>query len=144
MSRLIKFARLSLAAVGLGVAGCSTVDDTLQRVLAARTTAMAVVGGRVLLGQASYTQPRAGTVDLHSPEAPAYDCTGSLTLTATMGGVASLVCSDGQSVAIPFQLLGAMRAAGRVTAGESVAALTYGLSPDLAAPYLGMPVERLR
>jgi len=54
-----------------------------------------------------------------------------------------MTCSDGQTAVVPFQLLGALRAAGRGAMGATVFALTYGLPPEMAAPYLGVGVERL-
>jgi len=57
--------------------------------------------------------------------------------------VASLTCNDGQTAAVPFQMMGALRAAGRGMMGDTPAALTYGLPPEIAAPLLGVPVERL-
>ncbi len=137
--------RLLHLAAGLTVclAGCAAIDDKAQTLFASRASAAGVVGGRLLLGEASYAQARMGTLHLHSRDAPAFDCMGALQLTASTSGVASMTCSDGQSVAIPFQLLGALRAAGRAPMGASQFSFTYGLPPDMAAPYLGLAVERL-
>lgn len=125
------------------LAGCAAVENTAQMVLASRTGAIAVLGERLLEGEATYNQSRSGTIDLHSLEGPPLACFGALHLTATTGGVASLTCSDGQTATVPFELLGALRAAGRGTVGDTPIALTYGLSPMLAGPYLGVGVERL-
>lgn len=129
------------AALGLGA--CALVEDTAQDLLASRTRATAVAGGRLLQGQAVYNQSRAGTLHLHSLDAPGLDCFGDLRLTSTSGGVASMTCSDGQTAVVPFQLLGALRAVGRGSMGEAVFSLTYGLPPEMAAPYLGVAVEQL-
>jgi hypothetical protein len=130
-----------LVAVGLG--GCAFVEDKAQDLLASRTSATAVAGGRLLEGQVVYNQSRAGTLRLHSLDAPVLDCFGDLRLTSTSGGVASMSCSDGQMAVVPFQLLGALRAAGRGAMGEAVFSLTYGLPPEMAAPYLGVAIEQL-
>jgi hypothetical protein len=130
-----------LVAVFLG--GCALIEDTAQDLLASRTSAAAVAGGRLLEGQVVYNQSRAGTLRLHSLDAPVLDCFGDLRLTSTSGGVASMSCSDGQTAVVPFQLLGALRAAGRGPMGEAVFSLTYGLPPEMAAPYLGVAIEQL-
>ena len=133
---------VSLALVVL-LTGCAAVENAAQLVFASRTSATAVVGGRILEGEAAYNQARSGTVHLHSVEGAPLSCSGELRLTATTSGVASLTCNDGQTAAVPFQMMGALRAAGRGTMGETPIALTYGLSPEIAAPYLGVGVERL-
>lgn len=129
------------AALSLGA--CALVEDTAQDLLASRTLATAVAGGRLLQGQVVYNQSRAGTLHLHSLDAPVLDCFGDLRLTSTSGGVASMTCSDGQTAVVPFQLLGALRAAGRGPMGEAVFSLTYGLPPEMAAPYLGVSIDQL-
>ena len=123
--------------------GCALVEDTAQNLLASRTSAAAVAGGRLLEGQVVYNQSRAGTLHLHSLDAPVLDCFGDLRLTSTSGGVASMTCTDGQTAVVPFQLLGALRAAGRGPMGEAMFSLTYGLPPEMAAPYLGVAIEQL-
>lgn len=136
-------APLSVLVAALSLGACALVEDTAQDLLASRTSATAVAGGRLLQGQAVYNQSRAGTLRLHSLDAPALDCFGDLRLTSTSGGVASMTCSDGQTAVVPFQLLGALRAAGRGPMGEAVFSLTYGLPPEMAAPYLGVAIEQL-
>lgn len=125
------------------LAGCAVVDDTVQNVFSSRAGAAAVVSGRLLKGQITYTQPRMGTIHLRSEDSPVLACSGALNLTATSTGVASLACSDGQSVVVPFQLLSPLRAAGRGNKGGAVFSLTYGLPPEMAAPFLGVEMERL-
>ncbi len=125
------------------LAGCAAVENAAQLVLASRTSATAVVGGRILEGEAAYNQARSGAVHLHNVEGAPLSCSGELRLTATASGVASLTCSDGQTAVVPFQLMGALRAAGRGMMGDTPVALTYGLSPEIAAPYLGVGVEQL-
>jgi len=127
----------------MGLGGCALVEDTAQSLLASRTSATAVAGGRLLEGQAVFNQARTGNLHLHSLDAPTLDCFGELRMTSTSGGVASLRCSDGQTAVVPFQLLGSLRAAGRGMMGEAVFSLTYGLPPEMSAPYLGVGIERL-
>jgi hypothetical protein len=137
--------RALVASLALSVllTGCAAVENAAQLVLASRTSATAVVGGRILEGEAAYNQSRSGAVHLHNVDGAPLSCSGELRLTATASGVASLTCSDGQTAVVPFQLMGALRAAGRGMMGETPVALTYGLSPEIAAPFLGVGVEQL-
>ena len=134
---------LVLVALAACLGACTTIDETASAVFASNTPAAAVFGGRVLQGQASFTHARSGTVQLQSNDAPSLACFGPLRLTATSSGVASLSCSDGQTFAIPFQVLSPLRGSGRTQVGAAVFALTYGLQPDLAEAYLGLPEGRL-
>ncbi|MCY7304626.1 MAG: hypothetical protein LH632_00450 [Rhodoferax sp.] len=134
---------LALAVTPVLLGACSTLDDTAQDILASRASAAGVVAGRLLQGKAIFNRPRAGNIHLHSSDAPSLDCAGTLTMTATHSGVANLSCNDGQTVLVPFQLLGPMRATGRGRMGDAVFSLTYGLPPDMAGPYLGVPAGRL-
>jgi len=134
---------LAVAVAPVLLGACSTLDDTAQDILASRASAAAVVAGRLLQGKAIFNRPRAGTIHLHSADAPSLDCVGALTMTATNSGVANLSCNDGQTVFVPFQLLGPMRASGRGRMSDAVFSLTYGLPPDMAGPYLGVPAGRL-
>ena len=133
---LLAFRCTSLVAGAVLLLGaCALLDDSVQNVFASRAGAAAVVSGRLLQGQISYTQPRMGTIHLQTPDAPTLACSGTLNLTATSSGVASLTCNNGQTASIPFQLLSPLRAAGRGTMGDTGFALTYGLPPEMAAPF---------
>ena len=136
-------AMTATSALSLLLGGCAFVEDTAQRVLASRTSATAVLGDRVLEGEVAYNQPRSGAVHLHSIDGPPMSCAGELRLTATTSGVASLTCNGGQTAGVPFQLMGALRASGRGRMGDTPVTLTYGLPPEIAAPWLGVAVERL-
>jgi len=133
----------ALVGLAMGLTACSTVEETASYLLTSNTQATALIAGRVLQGQARFTDARQGTLHLQTDDAPGLACFGPIRFTATGSGVASLSCSNGESVAIPFQSLSPLRGAGREQAGDRVLALTYGLAPDLAATYLGVPVERL-
>jgi hypothetical protein len=140
----IPFVRTLSAVLALaGMVSCATVKETASAVFASNAQATGLVGGRVLQGQVSFTRARSGWVHLQSVDAPSLACFGALDLTATSSGVATLSCSDGQSAAIPFQVLSPLRGAGRSQPGEAAYGLTYGLPADSAAAHLGVPVERL-
>ena len=126
------------------MAACSTVDEAAANVFASRTQATALHAGQVLQGQASFTAARAGTVQLQSATTPPLSCFGAIRYTATSSGVATLSCSDGAAVAVPFDAVGPLRGAGRVQLGAGVFSLTYGLPPDMVAAYLGVPLAQVQ
>ena len=136
-----------LAALALAtpllLGACALLEDNVQNVFASRTAASAVVAGRLLQGQISWTTGRIGQIHLHSEGTPLLECAGSLHMTATVSGVANMQCNNGQTAVIPFALLSPLRATGRGQMGAAEFSLTYGLPPEMAAPYLGIAVERL-
>lgn len=124
--------------------GCALVEDTVLNITASRTQASAVVHGQLLRGEAYYTQGRVGQVHLKTEEASQLACAGTLTLTGSQQGVAQMNCSNGQSVELPFSLQGPLRATGRGRMGNAEFLFTYGLPPEQAGPFLGLPSDRLR
>jgi hypothetical protein len=122
---------------------CTSIDEAALGVFASNAPASGLFAGRVMQGHASFIRAREGSLYLQSTDGPSLACFGALRLTATLGGVANLSCSDGQSLAIPFQVLSPLRGAGRVQLGEAMFGLTYGLAAETASAYLGLPVERL-
>lgn len=135
--------RLTFVCVVMCLSACTTIDETALAVFASNTPAAGLFAGRVMQGTASFARAREATLHLQSADAPRLACFGDMRLTATSSGVATLSCSNGQTLAIPFQLLSPLRGLGRVQAGGADYALTYGLTADTAAAYLGVPVERL-
>ena len=123
--------------------GCALLEDNVQNVFASRTSASAVVSGRLLQGEISWIQGRIGQIRLQSGDAPPLACAGSLQMTATVTGVATMRCNNNQTAVVPFTLQGPLRAAGRGQMGGSEFLLTYGFPPAIAAPYLGVAIERL-
>ena len=132
-----------LAPVLVCLAGCSTVDETATRWFSSDTHAAGVFEGRLLQGKANFTSAREATIRLQAMEPPSLGCLGTLRFTGTGGGIAGFTCSDGLTVSIPFQSLSALRGTGRVRVGESMFALTYGLTPEMAAAFLAVPAARL-
>ena len=123
--------------------GCALLEDNVQNVFASRTSASAVVSGRLLQGEISWIQGRIGQIHLQTDDKPLLACAGSLQMTATVSGVATMRCNNDKVAVVPFALQGPLRAAGRGQMGDSEFLLTYGFSPAIAAPYLGVAVERL-
>ena len=132
-----------VALAALLLAACSTVDEAASRLFSSNTDAAGVIAGRVMLGRANFTSAHEATIRLQSDDAPGLSCFGSLRFTATSGGVAGFLCSDGVAVSMPFRAISALRGAGRGQIGDNMVALTYGLEPDIAAAYLGLPAGRL-
>lgn len=130
-------------ALVIPLAACALLEDSVQNVFASRTSATAVVSGRLLQGQISWIQGRIGQIHLHTPDMPLLECSGSLQMTATVNGVATMRCNNGKTAVVPFALQGPLRAAGRGQMGDAEFTLTYGFPPEIAAPYLGVAVERL-
>ena len=136
-------APLLLLPLLLGIAACSTVNETASRLFSSDTHAAGVFAGRLLQGKANFTSAREASIQLQAVEPPTLGCLGTLRFTGTGGGIAGFTCSDGLTVSIPFQSLSALRGSGRVQVGESMFALTYGLTPEMAGAYLALPAARL-
>ena len=139
----LRWAALALVAPFM-LSACALVEDHVQNAFASRAAASAVVSGRLLQGQISWIQGRVGQIHLHSEDMPLLECAGSLQMTATVSGVANMRCNNGHTAVVPFSLLSPLRATGRGRMGEAEFSLTYGLPPEMAAPYLGVAVERLK
>lgn len=133
----------SALALVFPLAACALLEDSVQNAFASRASATAMVSGRLLQGQVSWIQGRIGQIHLHTPDTPLLECAGSLQMTATVNGVATMRCNNGKTAVIPFALQGPLRAAGRGQMGDAEFTLTYGFPPEIAAPYLGVAVERL-
>jgi hypothetical protein len=137
---------LMLGLVGMtatGLSGCAGVAEKFDGWLASNTQAIAVVDGRVLRGQASFTKEREATVALQSSTGPSLTCLGPLRYSASITGWVDLSCSNGQAVRVNFRSLSPLSGTGRGLLGSSEFALTYGLEPEQAAAFLELPVERL-
>lgn len=126
------------------VSACSTVEQTAADIFASRAPAGALVLGRVLQGQVSFSTARQATIHLQSSDSPALACFGALRFTASSSGVATLSCSDGMAVAIPFQALGPLRGTGRSQDGQAMVSMAYGLPADMLATYLGVSVDQVK
>ena len=123
--------------------GCAAVSEKTTELFSSNTPAIAVFDGRVLWGRANFTSAHEATLQLQTTDAPTLTCSGSLRYTATNSGSVGLACSDGRSASLAFQALSALSGAGRGQVGSAGFVLTYGLAPEQAAGYLGLPAERL-
>ena len=138
--------RLTLALVGagaVGLCGCASLTEKTTRWLSSDVVAYGVLDARVMRGQASFPSEREATLQLQSSDAPGLSCFGSLRFTASNSGVVDFSCSDGRSLMVPFQSLGVLSGAGRGSSGPTRMAISYGLAPEKAASFLGLPADRL-
>ena len=130
-------------AIAMAMSGCAMVGEKVGGWLSSNSEALAVVDGRILRGQANFAKEREATFQLQTQDAPALSCFGALRFTATTTGVIDLSCNDGRGVAVAFQSLGPISGTGQGLLGNAAFALTYGLSPERAAAYLAVPVDRV-
>ncbi len=129
--------------IALCLNGCVSVGEKFNSVLASNAAAAAVVDGRILQGQASFTSEREATVLLQSVAEPSLTCFGPLRYSASSAGSVFLTCNNGLSVTVAFRSLSALSGQGRGLLGRSEFSLTYGLEPLQAAAFLGVAPERL-
>lgn len=127
----------------LGLCGCATVGEKFNVWLASNADAVAVVDGRILRGQASFTREREATVLLKSSAEPSLSCFGPLRFNASRNGWVDFACSNGLSVVVAFRALTPLSGEGRGLLGKSEFSFTYGLGPEQAAAYLEVPLDRL-
>ena len=127
----------------VGAAGCAKVVEKGAGLLSSSADAIAVVGGRVLRGDANFARDRLGTVQMQTGEGPVLSCFGSLRYTATSSGTIDMSCNDGRLFVLPFQEISPLSGTARGMAGKEIFSLTYGLSTERAAGYLGVPLDQL-
>lgn len=139
-------AALSTAVVvvlALSASGCAMVVEKGTGWLSSSADAIAVMGSRVLLGEANFARERVGTLQLKSIDGPPVNCFGSLRYTATTSGSIDMSCNDGSQFALPFQEISQLSGTARGMAGNQAFGLTYGMPPERAAGYLGLPADKL-
>lgn len=132
-----------LLVMGVAVSGCAMVVEKGTGWLSSDADAIAVMGSRVLRGEANFARERVGTVQLKSADSPVVNCFGSLRYTATTSGTIDMSCNDGSQFVLPFQEISQLRGTARGMAGNQPFGLTYGMSPERAAGYLGLPADKL-
>lgn len=117
--------------------GCAALNDATMRALATSAPAMAVVGERLLTGQALLYTDRSGKLTLTSDGEKPLSCMGVMRYTATNSGAATLRCSDGMQVQLPFNALGDASGYGGAAGGP--VSFTYGLAAEPARAWLTPP-----
>lgn len=134
---------LILSAALANLSGCASVNEKVTQWLSSGVDAIAMVDGKILRGKASFSSEREATLQLQSSDRPSLTCFGALRYTATTSGVVDFSCNDGRTLTTPFQSLSLLSGVGRGSVGNAEFALTYGLPPQKAASFLGLPADRL-
>jgi hypothetical protein len=129
-----------LLAGALLLGGCAAVNDATMRVLATPSPAWAVVGDKLLTGQALLYTDRSGTLEMQTAAGPALSCMGTMRYTATSSGTVNLRCTDGMQAQLPFTALGETSGYGGAAGGP--VSFAYGLEPGPARAWLTPPAGK--
>ena len=140
LTRLPTVALLLAAPLALG--GCAALNEATMRALATPAPALAVVGDRVLAGEALLYTDRSATLQLGSVTTPALSCMGAMRYTSSTGGTVQLSCSDGTQARLPFTALTETSGHGSSRAGSLSVSFTYGLEPEPARAWLIAPAGK--
>lgn len=133
---------LSFALLVSALGGCAKLEDRARYYLSSSATVYAVVGGRLLQGEAQLYSDRTATLsaDTGLSVAPAVHCAGRMRRTGTTAANVDLRCSDGTEMSIPVVMLAEAQGYGLSPNGAAPAAsLTFGLEPAKAVAYLRAP-----
>lgn len=133
-------ALLLMAALALG--GCASLNEATMRSLATPVPALAVVGDRVLTGEALLYTDRRATLQLSSGGEPALNCMGAVRYTASTGGTVQLSCSDGTQARMNFLALTETSGHGSGRTSTQSVSFTYGLDPAPARAWLTAPAGK--
>lgn len=136
-AHVTRYAPLALA---LALGGCAALNDTTMRILATPVPALAVLGERVLAGEALIYTDRSATLQLRSDGDPALSCMGTMRYTSSTAGALKLRCSDGSETQFPYAALSETSGHGRADAQE--VSLTYGLDAEQARAWLRPPAGK--
>lgn len=134
------------ASVGLLMlfVGCTTVSEKISGWTASNADVLAIKEGQIFRGVANFASARAASIQIQAGGIPKVSCFGPLQFTSTSGGAIHLSCSDGAFAVVPFHALSALSGTGKSTSEGASIGLTFGLSDEKAAAYLGVELERLR
>jgi len=100
---------------------------------------IAILDGKLLVGEATGHLGGWGTIALHSRSKPERTCVGEFTYSDALGDSGQLKCSDGESATFRFQRLSLMRGYGAGSSSRGELSFTYGLNAEDSAPYLKLP-----
>ena len=123
--------------IGIAFAGCSGAVHAGP--LSSTAPVIAILGGELLVGEATAHLAGWGTLDLRSRSNPALTCVGEFSATEALGDAGQLRCSDGASATFEFQRLGLRRGYGAGQSSRGALSFTYGLNAEESAPYLKLP-----
>lgn len=126
----------------LSVAGCARINDAGMRLVASSAPALAIVEDTPLSGKAVVAIDRSGTLNLESETEPKVKCMGTMRYTATTSGVATLKCSNGVDVLMPFNAISETKGYGSGRTAQGVASFTFGMDLEDAIAYLRPPAGK--
>jgi hypothetical protein len=130
----LKIAAMLLIAAGAGWTGLAHAP-----LFSATGPVIAILDGKLLVGEATGHLGGWGTIALHSPSIAGLTCVGEFSATDALGDAGQLRCSDGLSAVFSFQRLTLRRGYGAGASDGSALSFTYGLSAEDSAPYLKLP-----
>jgi hypothetical protein len=104
---------------------------------------IAILGGKLLVGEATGHLGGWGTLTLHSRSSAGPTCVGEFSRTDAHGDAGELRCSDGARAAFHFQRLSLTRGYGAGNSELSALTFTYGLSAEESEPYLRIPPGKI-
>ncbi len=125
------------------MAGCASSLEKVSGWMSSNADALAVLDGQVLQGKMNFAREREGTLQIQTRAGPILSCSGPLRYTATHAGMLQLNCNDGRIGKLAFSALSPVSGTARGNVGTSPVLLTYGLAPEKAVGYLGVPLEML-
>jgi hypothetical protein len=137
-SRAQRLLLISALAAGSLLGGCAWMHNKAMRAVASSSLALAVIGDRLLTGQAVIYTDRSATIELSDDTEPALDCMGTMSYTNSTGGVLDLRCNDGSQIRLPYTAISEIQ--GRAAGGG--VSVTYGLPPENARAWLTPPPGR--
>jgi hypothetical protein len=131
-----------LLALSLFLGACARLNDVTMRAMATPAPALAVMGNRVLTGQALVYTDRSGTLELQDASEPALSCMGALRYNTTNSGTVNLRCSDGVQAQLSFTALSEASGHGSGRTDAGLVSFTYGLEPGPARAWLTPPAGK--
>jgi hypothetical protein len=144
LSIIVSRIHLTVACIAATLlSGCASVGEKVGSLLASNATAIGVVDGHILRGQASFTKAREATVLLKGTAGASLSCFGPLRFNSSSSGWVDLACNNGQSTVVAFRSLTALSGAGRGMLGGHEFSFTFGLEAEQAAAFLEVPQDSL-
>lgn len=127
----------------LALVGCASSLEKVSGWMSSNADAFATLDGQILQGKMNFAREREGSLQVQTRSGPILSCTGPLRYTATKVGSVEVNCNDGKAGRLSFTALSPVNGTARGTVGSQPFLLTYGLAPEKAAGFLGVPLEML-
>lgn len=119
--------------------GCTNPSGASMGLFSATAPVLAVLADDLFTGTAVGYADRTGTIDIKSTVTPDLRCVGSFRYTGSSTGVAQVKCNDGAEASLNFNSLSLLSGYGVGKSTRGPASFTYGLTPEEASQYLGLP-----